>query len=448
MFFPTVVETDLGLLVQGPYSPTPSRDNVPSRDDWNRTCVRETATLLAESLRWLRDERLLDATALGCLPMDPAKFGRGSMFGDLFEATKEAFERECLLPAVGGTYVSAAYGRLARTQELRELLAPGQLAVLHERTTPLHWLDREISQDRAPELRQYVMRVLGIGEIAPEGLLPCLTKQFLEEQDDDWIQGFYEFLGTQTALRSRLGTLPIVRLVNGSHVPPMVDGRPHAFLSGPIETSFPTVRAAVCRTEGARGLLRALGLTEPDPVDNVIRNILPKYGEVEREIPAPEYAADVERMLGAAATDSQMQRDKLVAALRETPWVRGFPDRGQSTPAGAANAEVARLAGVDVPQTGPGCHQRLVETAAVRHGRGRRRCGSRDVRVPTRLESAPPGRDGPRRETSLVPFGCPTCPGNPRPHKREADMTDQERSEALGSCPRIHRTFILSFDPC
>ena len=36
VFFPTVVETDLGFLIQGPYRTTPSRDNVPPRDEWNR----------------------------------------------------------------------------------------------------------------------------------------------------------------------------------------------------------------------------------------------------------------------------------------------------------------------------------------------------------------------------------------------------------------------------
>ena len=121
VFFPTVVETGLGFLVQGPYRTTPSRDNVPTRDDWNRACASETGTLLVESLRWLRDEGLLDATALTGLPLDQVRF-KESMFRDLFEVTKDALHREELLPAFGGGYVSAEDGRLARTQEFRDLL--------------------------------------------------------------------------------------------------------------------------------------------------------------------------------------------------------------------------------------------------------------------------------------------------------------------------------------
>ena len=321
VFFPTAVETDLGFLVQGPYRTTPSRDNVPSRDDWNRACVSETGTLLVESLRWLREQGLLDATALTCLPLDPGRFEE-SMFRELFEVTKEALNREDLLPAYGGGHVSAVDGRLARTQELRHLLEPRQLSALEGGTGPLRWVDGEISQDRTPALRQYLMRVLGMTELTPDSLLPRLNKEFLESQGDGWTQGLYEFFGSQAALRPRLGSLPIVRLANGSHIVPLVEGEIQAFLPGPVETAFPTVREGVCRSAAALEFLKSLNLTEPDPVDNVIRNVLPKYTDTARTVAETDYAADVQRMLAGVATDSQSQRDRLLKALRATPWVR------------------------------------------------------------------------------------------------------------------------------
>ena len=328
VFFPTVVETDLGFLIQGPYRTTPSRDNVPPRDEWNRTCVRETGELLIESLRWLREQGLLDATALTSLPTDPARF-KGSMFRELFERTKKALEREELLPALGGTYASAGESCLARTEELRELLSPTQLAALLGHTRPLQWLDRAISRDRTPELHRYLVKELGIQEFTPEALLSRLTAAFLEEQTDDWIQVLYKFLGSQQALRPRMMSRPIIRLEDGSHVAPTVDGEPQAFLPGPVETSFPTVRAAVCRTDEAREFLESLNLTEPDPVDNVIRNVLPKYREKRAEHSEAVYSSDVALMLDAARTDSRRQEKKLVERLRETPWVRAVDGSGR-----------------------------------------------------------------------------------------------------------------------
>lgn len=42
VFFPTAVETNLGFLVQGPYKTTPSRDNIPRHEPWNKHLVVQT----------------------------------------------------------------------------------------------------------------------------------------------------------------------------------------------------------------------------------------------------------------------------------------------------------------------------------------------------------------------------------------------------------------------
>jgi Domain of unknown function (DUF3883) len=112
----------------------------------------------------------------------------------------------------------------------------------------------------------------------------------------------------------------LVRLEDGTHVPAFVDGHAQAFLPGDTETGFPTVRASICRDEDTRDFLESLGLTEPDPVDDVIRILLPAYRRGEAKPKA--YAADIGRILRAFETDSQAQKDKLIAALKTTAFVR------------------------------------------------------------------------------------------------------------------------------
>jgi hypothetical protein len=321
VFFPTVLETHLGFLVQGPYRTTPSRDNVPRSDSWNQRLVGETAWLLVEALRWLRDHDLLDTAALRCLPLDSAKFGETSMFAPLFGATKRALSSEPLLPRFDTGHVTAACARLARTQELRELFAPSQLAPLLAQKQELAWLSGDITQDRAPELRRYLMQELDVAEITPETIVPRLDKAFLQAQPDAWILDLYQFLNSQPALRRRLEDLPLIRLEDGNHVPPGADGQPQAFLPSTITTAFPTVRASVCATEPAREFLRSLGLTEPDPVDDVVRNVLPKYRKDTFYISDPDYETDIRRILTAFAADSKVQREKLIAALGQTTFV-------------------------------------------------------------------------------------------------------------------------------
>lgn len=321
VFFPTVVPTHLGFLVQGPYRTTPSRDNIPRQDSWNQKLVKETAALLAASLPVLRDMGFLDANTLRALPINSDQFGEGQMFAPLFHAVQEALSTQALLPRFGGGHAAATNVRLGRTQELRQLLSPSQLAALFQPGDDIFWLSEDITQDRTPELRQYLMRELEIAEVTPEMVLPKLTKAFLEAQADEWIVRLYQFLQAQPALQRRLHDLPLVRLEDGTHVVAHSNGQPQAFLPSPIKTSFPTVKHTVCAGEETRKLLQSLGLTEPDPVDDVVWNVLPKYRAEEVDVGEQDYDADIRRILAAFKTDSKGHREKLIAALTASNFV-------------------------------------------------------------------------------------------------------------------------------
>ena len=130
VFFPTEKETFLGFLVQGPYRTTRARDNVPGHDPSNQVLVRETAGLLCDVLRELRDDGLLTVEALQALPLDAARFPADSMFRPLFDAVGEALTAEALIPVAGGGYGVAVDLELASGPEMRELLEPDQLGAL------------------------------------------------------------------------------------------------------------------------------------------------------------------------------------------------------------------------------------------------------------------------------------------------------------------------------
>ena len=110
--------------MQGPYRTTPSRDNIPPGDPWNQRLVEETTGLLVEAMRWMRDNAMLDVTALRCLPLFPEKFRQGSRFALMFNSVRQAFRDEALLPTFAGAYVTAGQAKLAHTRDLRELFSP------------------------------------------------------------------------------------------------------------------------------------------------------------------------------------------------------------------------------------------------------------------------------------------------------------------------------------
>lgn len=321
VYFPTVIETHMGFLIQGPYQTTPSRDNVPRREPWNQQLVLETADLLKDSLRWLRDKDMLDVGALEALPLDSARFSESDMFWPIFTSAREILASEPLLPKFGSGYVSAANAKLARARELQDLISPYQLKHLFEAEDDLFWLSGEITQDRTPRLREYLMQMLDVQEVTANTVVSRLDEKFLAAQTDDWIIQLYGFLKDRPALLKALGQTPLIRLEDGSHTPAVVDKLPQAFLPADVKTEFPTVRKSICASEVALEFLKSLGLTEPDTVDDVIRNVLPKYNENEISIEEKEYESDINRILAAFKTDSTSQKQKLTHALRESAFV-------------------------------------------------------------------------------------------------------------------------------
>jgi hypothetical protein len=63
------------------------------------------------------------------------------------------------------------------------------------------------------------------------------------------------------------------------------------------------MRRAVCTTPEVRLFLSSLGITEPNPVDDVIWNVLPKYQHDEVDMSDGVYAEDIERIRAAFSTD-------------------------------------------------------------------------------------------------------------------------------------------------
>jgi len=108
VFFPTDKLTHLGFLIQGPYRTTPARDNIPKDDEWNKRLVKETATLVVESLLKIKELGLLNVSCLQTLPIRSEYFMVESMFRPIFDAVRSAFLEKPLLPTQDGGFVSSA----------------------------------------------------------------------------------------------------------------------------------------------------------------------------------------------------------------------------------------------------------------------------------------------------------------------------------------------------
>ena len=319
VFFPTIVPTDLGFLIQGPYRTTPNRENVPPADGWNRYLMAETADLIPDVMWWLKDHRLLDAQTLDGFPISDF-YEEHECFGPLFAATKAALGSHDLLPCTDGGYHRASRTRLGGTEALRQLLNPRQLAELCGQSGNLFWIDGRITDNRFPELRRYIRDELGVDDVTPGSLIPLLRsgRAFLEAQSDEWICQLYEFLGRQPDLHDRLGDVPILRLNDGRHV--AAQGDVPVFLPGKTPGQSLTVRATVCSTDAALRFLKQLELRERDPVDDVIENLLPKYRT--ENLNVANYDDDLRLIIDAYARVAVSRKDDFIEELSSVKFVK------------------------------------------------------------------------------------------------------------------------------
>lgn len=299
--------------------------------------MRETAELVAHVLGQLRDEDLLTVEVLQTMPLDASRFQPGTMFYPIFEAVHDALVKDRLLPLAEGGYARAGDVKLARGTGLRELLSADQLRQLYRAATddrPVSFAHEAITQDRARELWEYMRHELGVDEVTPESLVTRLKREFLESQTDAWTVSFYEFLQQNPALwrpryrGDRSGPArakPIIRLEDGAHITPFDDqGLPAAYLPGPIQTTFPTVRRAIAGSPGARSFLEALGYSPPDVVAEVLDNVLPSYRGMDVQDLEPEqHEADIERIAQALAQATSDRRQHLREQLQDTAFVIG-----------------------------------------------------------------------------------------------------------------------------
>ncbi len=323
-FFPTAMRTDVGILVQGPYVTTPSRDRVQWADERNHRLVAETADLLVYALRHLRDRRLLTARVLNVLPLSRSRFPDGSHFAPLFDAVKDAIASERLLPMYRGGYVPASQARLTSNEDLRERVSREQLAKLLGEDEPVAWLSAEITRSATPELYSHLTDEQGVREFNAKALLMRLDKQFIENQSDWWIARLYGFLGrgdTWEECEYFLYDVPFIRLEDDTHTAPGDEA--DAFLPTVPPSGYPnTVHAAVCNTRPAWDFLaESVGLRTPDLVDDIESDVLPRYRETDFVIAEDEYVADLQRFLSVYAADSGERQRRLVAALSDTPFV-------------------------------------------------------------------------------------------------------------------------------
>jgi len=211
---------------------------------------------------------------------------------------------------------------------------------LHSLFNRNNWLDGEITKDKTPELREYLMNELGVPEIDPERFARNLDEKFIKEQTDDWIIKFYKFLLVQKALWRKRSTLekegvlrkkPIIRKEDNNLTLPFdSNGIPLAYLPSKDESinklPFPFIKRKIVDNLEAKEFLslQNLGLREPDAIAWVLEKVLPIYSKMDEDLNI-SLADNIQHVVWIYKTlkkssDGELKQ-KLLDGLRDTNFL-------------------------------------------------------------------------------------------------------------------------------
>ncbi|MDZ7697759.1 MAG: hypothetical protein U5R49_12830 [Deltaproteobacteria bacterium] len=301
-FFKTEKQTQLGFLIQGPYVTTPSRDNIPKENKWNQSLINKTSELIVETLFHFKKAGMMCPDLIEALPINFEDFPSHSMFWPIYNSVKETFSQNPLLPTDHEGFVCAHQAKLSRGADLRRLFNKNQLKDLFESDDAISWLPGDITPDRRPGLRSYLMQELDIDEITPEGAIRRLTKDFLKKQPDTWFVELYTFLDAHKDLWEKPNSVArskeIIRLEDGSLIKPFSeDGKPNAYLPTANKSKLSCVKRVIAEQQEARSSLKRMNFMEPDLFSEIMEFVLPKYKELKSAIPFEENITDIRAII-------------------------------------------------------------------------------------------------------------------------------------------------------
>jgi hypothetical protein len=321
VFFPTERVTFLNFVIQGPFKTTPNRENIPLDDEQNKIILEEIGNLIAESLNIVKNLGYLDVDFLNILPINK-EHRNEQIYAVAYEKVKEKLLSEELLPTSDGSFTKANDALLARGKELTEFLNSNDIQYLFSRK---NWLSTNITQDKTPDLRSYLIHELKIPEVDFESLSRKITAEFLQSKSDEWMIDFYKLLLNQRHLwdypRGILRTKPIIRLENNEHIAPFDNnGKIQVYLPAESKSEYKTVKRILTEDEESLRFLKELGLEKPNLFDEINLFVLPKYRK-ENPTKDEKYFDDFEKLLKGYESIQAFRKNEYINSLSDASFI-------------------------------------------------------------------------------------------------------------------------------
>lgn len=352
-YFPTREETGLNFLIHAPFLLTDSRDNIQAGKAHNKEMVKLLACLAADSIESLKflgkktGVKLITDDILDLIPYDPAIFEaedspRKISFLPFYDEILKKFKSARIIPTKG-SYTDSTNGIWADEPEMASLFSNRQLGEILD-DSEAAWAFPSLGRQntiryKQTSLRKFIDAISRVwldesdllkGFEWDDGTKQSgITKDFIEKQNIEWLDNFYQWILTSKKRKELIKCLPIFLDKNKKAVAIFNDNNVKTlFLPAEVENEYPTVLPDLLKLESAKELLKIYDVSQPALKDQVFTVIIPKYFQDRENI----NTADSFKIIFKYFREChQKDLPDLVAALKQTPFLR-FKKIGQDTP--------------------------------------------------------------------------------------------------------------------
>lgn len=233
-FFPTRQQSNLNFLINAPFLLNSNRESIPERqnlkiindngveqtikENFNELLIKQLAILAADSLVILKDLKLLNDDIIEIIPYKRPK--ENDFFAPFYANIKSKFGKEELLPAKNSEYVCKENAYWGQDNPILKLFTNEQLAHLIKDKNA-KWVFTSIVRNQAgkdEELKGYIDDCTN-GWYDMNKLLNFINKKFIENQPEEWLIRFYEYLSKNNTYWETIKNKPIFINQNREAVP-------------------------------------------------------------------------------------------------------------------------------------------------------------------------------------------------------------------------------------
>ncbi|NQZ97505.1 MAG: hypothetical protein HRU01_13430, partial [Myxococcales bacterium] len=308
VFFSTEVSNDYKFLLHAPYKTTPNRESIPFKDEENQKITEALSKHVANSFLVLKEESYLnhdffERMAFYHIPCS------NILFASIYSEIKNIFYKEKLLLSLNNEFVLASELILISSKILEKFSNKVDLSIL---------LNNKVFYSKMCDCDfSYFLQVrLGIKLLCEDSLFKKIDNEFIIEQSDSWLKGFYIFLSNSGISKYSLANPKLIKLNNDSFISlykSSDDLKPQVYIDNGSSSKFNILNKLFTEDKDLKPFFEKYNITKPNKISELKEFVLSKYKYNNKNFIKEEYLVDFNQIIKTYNSSNNSEKEQILS---------------------------------------------------------------------------------------------------------------------------------------